>query len=374
MTSTRALFGALSILALGLSGCASETASKGVLKVTATDSDCALSATSLKAGPTTFKVTNKGSKVTEFYVYGAGDHIVGEVENIGPGLSRTLVVDLAKGMYKGTCKPGMLGDGISKKITVTGGSAKSLSDSDALKAAAKSYSRYIEEEAGELVEETEKFVAAVKAGKVDEAKRLYPIARTHWERIEPVAETFGDLDPITDGREPDVEPGDDFTGWHRIEKQLWVSDNTDGMDKYADQLLANVEEIVKRSKTAPLTALELAQGSKGLMDEVATGKVTGEEDEFSHTDLWDFDANIEGSMAAINALRPVLIKHDKALVTELDAKFKALETELDQYKLADGSWTFYDKLTSDQVKALSDAVAAVSEPISKVAAVVAASA
>ena len=222
---------------------------------------------------------------------------------------------------------------------------------------------------------TEEFVAAVKAGKVEEAKRLFPIARTHWERIEPVAEQFGDLDPITDGREPDaIAEGVEFTGWHRIEKQLWVSGNTAGMDKYADQLLVNVKEIVKLGQDAPLTALELAQGTKGLLDEVATGKITGEEDEFSHTDLWDFKANIEGSQAAIAALRPVLETQDPALVKEIDAKFKAVDAELGQHQdKSTGDWKFYDELTAAQVKRLSNAVAALSEPISKVAAVVAAS-
>jgi iron uptake system component EfeO len=374
MKSNRALIGALSVLALGLTGCASETASGGDVTVKATDGDCAISATKLDAGPATFKVTNEGSKVTEFYVYAEGDRIVGEVENVGPGLSRNLVVDLKKGTYEGACKPGMVGDGIRQKITVTGKATKALSDSEELKAAATSYERYVGSQTGALIDKTQEFVDAVKAGNVDEAKALFPIARTYWERIEPVAETFGDLDPITDGREPDVDPGADFTGWHRIEKQLWVSGNANGMDKYADQLLVNVKEIVARSKTAPLTALQLAQGSKGLLDEVATGKITGEEDEFSHTDLWDFKANIEGSQAAIAALRPVLEEQGPALVKELDRRFKEVDAELGQYQKDDGSWTFYDKLTKDQVKSLSDSVAALSEPISKVAAVVAASA
>ena len=147
------------------------------------------------------------------------------------------------------------------------------------------------------------------------------------------------------------------------------------MDPYADQLLGNVKKIVALGQDAPLTALELAQGSKGLLDEVATGKITGEEDEFSHTDLWDFNANIEGSQAAISALRPVLMDRDPALVKTIDARFAALDTELNQYQdKTTGDWTFYDKLTDQQIKQLSDAVAALSEPISQVAAVVAASA
>lgn len=365
---------------VSLAACASDPseskASSKDLTVKATDSKCSVSASKLKAGPSTFKVTNGGSKVTEFYVYADGDRIMGEVENVGPGLTRNLIVDLPKGTYEGACKPGMIGDGIRQTLTVTGEAATPLSDSDELKAAATSYERYVKSQSDTLIVKTTEFVDAVKAGNVDEAKKLFPIARTYWERIEPVAEKFGDLDPITDGREPDaVAEGVDFTGWHRIEKQLWVENNTQGMDKYADQLLANVKKIVALGQDAPLTALELAQGSKGLLDEVATGKITGEEDEFSHTDLWDFKANIEGSQAAISALRPVLVKQDPALVKDLDAKFAAVDTELNQYQdKSTGDWTFYDKLTDQQIKQLSDAVAALSEPISKVAAVVAKSA
>lgn len=370
-----ATLGVLTLAALSLAACADDPKTSGALTVDASDSSCKVSMTDLKAGPSTFKVTNKGSKVTEFYVYAEGDRIMGEVENIGPGLSRNLVVDLPKGTYEGACKPGMVGDGIRQKISVTGEAAKRLSDSEELTVAATSYERYVSSQTVGLIAKTEEFVAAVKDGDVEEAKKLFPIARTYWERIEPVAEKFGDLDPLTDGREPDAKAENrDFTGWHRIEKQLWVEGNTEGMATYADDLLANVKKIVALGKDAPLTALELAQGSKALLDEVATGKITGEEDIFSHTDLWDFKANIEGSQAAIAALRPVLVKQDPALVKELDARFKALDADLDQYQDENGDWTFYDKLTKDQVRRLSDLVAAVSEPISRVAAAVAASA
>ena len=379
MKSTLATLSVLSIAALTLGACASdpsESEASGDLTVAATDSECTVSSTKLDAGPSTFKVTNKGSKVTEFYVYAEGDRIMGEVENVGPGLTRNLVVDLPKGTYEGACKPGMIGDGIRETLTVTGEAAKQLSDSEELTAAAESYARYVKSQSDALIVKTTEFVDAVKAGEVDKAKTLFPIARTYWERIEPVAEKFGDLDPITDGREPDaIAEGVDFTGWHRIEKQLWVENNTEGMDKYADQLLDNVKEIVKLGQDAPLTALELAQGSKGLLDEVATGKITGEEDEFSHTDLWDFKANIEGSQAAIASLRPVLEDQDPELVKKLDEQFAALDTELNQHQdKTTGDWMFYDQLTKDQIKALSDAVAALSEPISQVAAVVAKSA
>lgn len=243
-------------------------------------------------------------------------------------------------------------------------------ESPATTAAAATYARYVETQAADLIAATEKFVAAVKAGDVAEAKRLYPIARTPWERIEPVAEVFGDLDPLTDGREADARAeGRDFTGWHRLEKQLWVDGTTDGMGPYAEDLLSNIRTIVRQAADQPLTAVQLAEGSKGLLDEVASSKITGEEDELSHTDLWDFRANVDGSQAAIDALRPVLEVRDPALTRRVDRSFAALDRELNRHRVGDG-WASYDTLTAAQIRKLADAVAAVSEPVSRVAAVV----
>ncbi len=113
-------------LVLALSGCGSDTEGSGsdaatTITVSSTDDACTLSATSAVAGPTTFSITNDGGQVTEFYLYGQdGESIVGEVENIGPGLSRDLAAVLEPGSYETACKPGMAGDGIRASFTVTG--------------------------------------------------------------------------------------------------------------------------------------------------------------------------------------------------------------------------------------------------------------
>ena len=151
-----------------------------------------------------------------------------EVENIAPGLSRELLAELPAGEYEATCKPGMVGDGIRQTLTVTGRPA-ALSDDESLAQAGADYQRYVQSQTAALLEQTTAFVTAVKAGDIAGAKALYPVARTYWERIEPVAESFGDLDPLIDGREGDQEPGQDFTGFHRIEKALWETGDVSDM-------------------------------------------------------------------------------------------------------------------------------------------------
>ncbi|MEW9547425.1 iron uptake system protein EfeO [Nonomuraea sp. NPDC050783] len=341
----------------------------GKIAVAASDTECKVPVTEVPAGTTTFTVTNGGSKVTEFYVLAAGDRIMAEVENIVPGLTRELIAELPAGTYETACKPGMVGKGIRNPLKVTG-EHKALTTDARLAEAVASYKRYVKTQSDTLLVKTQEFVDAVKAGKIDEAKALYPVARTYWERIEPVAEIFGDLDPAIDAREADLADGEKWTGYHRIEKDLWIRKDVGDSGPIADKLIADVKTIVAKANAAELTPLNLANGAKELLDEVATGKITGEEDIWSHTDLWDFAANLEGSKAAVQSLRPVLEERAPDLVKTLDEKFAAAEAALEAHRKGDG-WQLHNELSKAQLKTLSDAINALGEPISRIAPVVA---
>lgn len=351
------------------------------VSVSASDTACTVSTTSAPAGSLTFRVTNQGNQVTEFYLLAAdGQRIVGEVENVGPGLSRDLVLSATPGNYRTACKPRMVGNGIQALFVVTGSSGAattaSADDQRLLDAATSRYAGYIQSQSKQLVSYTERFRRAYLAGRDDQARTLYPLARTYWERVEPVAESFGDLDPKMDLRVADVEAGMPWTGWHRLEKDLWPARATGyrpldraGRQKYAGDLLANTEEFSSRTRTTRFTAAQMANGAKGLLDEVASKKVTGEEEYWSRTDLWDFQANVDGARAAYDDLRPVLKKRNPALDGQIDAKFLALQKLLDAQKKG-STYRFYDQLSQSQIKNLSDAVNALSEPLSQLTAAV----
>ena len=384
-----ATLGVVGLAATALAGCtdnnpaasagASGTNGGGPLSVVATDTECGVSAQQAPSGNLAFSVTNNGTKVNEFYLLGEdGLRIVGEVENIGPGLTRDLVVRAAPGAYFTACKPGMVGQGIRAPFTVTD-SGQDLSatgeDKELVEAANAQYAAYVKDQTEQLKEQTEKFAALYTAGKDEEARALYAPARVHWERIEPVAESFGDLDPKMDLREADLEPGQKWTGWHVIEKDLWPPKTgytpltKAQREAMADQLVADTNELYTRTRTMTFTTDQIGNGAKSLLDEVATGKVTGEEEIWSHTDLWDFQANVDGARVAWEGLRPILKKKDPALDSQIQLRMSALQKLLDQHKQGDGFVT-YDQLTKAEVKELSDAVNALSEPLSKLTAAV----
>ncbi|MFP5283724.1 MAG: iron uptake system protein EfeO [Actinomycetes bacterium] len=350
------------------------------LTVRSTDTECAVSAADAPSGNLRFSVTNGGRQVTEFYLLGEdGLRIIGEVENIGPGLSRDLVLTAPPGSYFTACKPGMVGEGIRAPIAVSdsGEDLTPTGDDKALvDQASRNYAAYVKDQTEQLVKKTDQFAAAYVAGRDDEARELYPRARVHWERIETVAESFGDLDPRMDAREADLEEGQAWTGWHKLEKDLWparAEDYTPLTDaerkKFADDLVRNTGILYDRTRNMTFTADQIGNGSKGLLDEVATGKVTGEEEYWSRTDLWDFQANVDGARVGFEGLRPLLQAKDPALDMQIQSKFTALQALLDQHRSGDGFVT-YDKLGKSEVKELSDAVNALSEPLSKLTAAV----
>ncbi|WP_127360125.1 iron uptake system protein EfeO [Actinacidiphila soli] len=354
-----------------VTGCAEKTAAKGsdVVQVTATDSRCQVSKTTFPAGHVKIAVQNKGSKITEVYVYTPSDKIVTERENIGPGTKATITAEIKAGSYEVACKPGMKGDGIRQKITVTGkGAAKT---DPRLDTAVAEYRQYAQAQADLTIPAVKKFADAIKKGDIAGAKTEFANSRIGWERAEPVAESFGDIDPKTDTRADGVEAGQKWTGWHRLEKALW-QDKKIGPDekKLAAQLVTDLEDWQARVGKAEITATSMANGAKELLDEVATGKVTGEEDRYSHTDLSDFYANVEGAEKAYQLLKPVASENEPALTKELDKQFTSIKKLLDTYREGDG-FVSYDTVGKTDRKGLADAVNSLAEPLSTLAAAVA---
>ena len=133
--------------------------------------------------------------------------------------------------------------------------------------------------------------------------------------------------------------------------------------------MKNTAILDERVPKLSFSVNEIANGSRGLLDEVATGKITGEEEYWSRTDLWDFQANIEGAFVAFEGLRPLLKEKNPSLDSQIAAKFAAVQALLDAQREGEG-FTTYDKLTKAEIKELSDAVNALSEPVSKLAAAV----
>ena len=355
-------------LILGACGSDEDSGAKegaNVIDITLTDAGCLPRSISTKAGPTTFKVTNDDSAgVSEFEIL-SGKKILGEVENIIPGVPKSFSLTLKEGSYVTYC-PG--GESFEKGVLEVAANTSVAPTSPEAMAAVANYLTYVKAEADQLIADVTPFVDAVKAGNIDSAKSQFAKARVHYETIEPIAESFGDLDPLIDAREGDV-PDAEWGGFHRIEKALFADNNVSAMGPIADKLLVDAKALRTKIDSVELEPAQIANGAVELLDEMSTSKITGEEDRYSHTDLYDFDANVRGAQEGFIAVEPLLKRADANLASTIEARFTDVLNALQPYKQGDG-WVDYSTVTEDQRRALAQKVDALAEPLSQVAALV----
>ncbi len=221
------------------------------------------------------------------------------------------------------------------------------SDNPLVKKAVVGYQAYVTVQVNQLVGDVMVFTDAVRAGDIEAAKAAYPTSRQAWERIEPIAALISNIDKAVDSRAADGVPdtaSPKVTGWHQLEYDLWVANDISGSKKTADELDKNIAKLQAGLTNLKVTPLAVAKGASGLIEEVADGKITGEEDRYSHTDLWDLAANVEGAQKATDLLMPAIKKADPKLAKELTTAFEAASTALAPYRDGTG-WVSYEKVS-----------------------------
>ncbi len=264
----------------------------------------------------------------------------------------------------------VLGAGVVSAAAVLAGTAHgaTASTSPQLTAATNAYRAWVASESGKLLVGVRRLSAALDAGNLARAETLYGPVHAHYEQIEPVAESFGNLDPEIDARANDV-PASKWRGFHRIEQLLFQKNTTAGTAPLGKQLVTDVETLAGKVKTLQLTPAELANGSVDLLNEIASSKITGEEERYSHTDLSDFQANLDGAKEAFLLLTPALLKGgNSGLVATIRSRFAAVQTGLNKYKRATPlGFALYGALTPTDRRAFSGQVDALAEPMSTIA-------
>jgi iron uptake system component EfeO len=358
------VFAGVAVCNLGFA--AAQNASQPVA-VTITDKGCEPNALSVPAGKTTFKIKNQSKRAVEWEILD-GVMVVEERENIIPGFVQSLTANLKAGQYQMTC--GLLTNPkgvltVAAAATSTSAGAPSALD---LVGPLAEYKVYVVKEVGDLVEQTKRFAEAVKAGKLQEAQNLYAPTRRHYERIEPVAELFSDLDKSMDARADDFELKEDdpaFAGFHRIEKALFADKSTAGMQPLADRLLQDTQNLQSRLGGLTIPPAKMVGGASDLIEEVASTKISGEEDRYSGTDLSDFQANVDGAQKIFDLLRPLIATRNSELEARIRTNFSKVDTLLGRYRGQEGQFQNYDKLSASDRNALKGAITALAEDLSQ---------
>lgn len=250
-------------------------------------------------------------------------------------------------------------------LATTGVVLASVSPLDIVRPVAE-YKIYVSEKLQQLTLDTKAFTDAVKAGDLETAQALFAPTRMSYEAVEPIAELFSDLDASIDSRADDHEKAENdpgFTGFHRIEHGLFAEKSTEGLSPFADKLMADVTDLEQRIADLALPPEKVVGGAAALMEEVAATKISGEEDRYSGTDLWDFKANFDGSKKIFDLVRPLIEKDDARFVEKVDASFGTVDETLAKYRSGNG-YELYEKLTDEDRRVLSANVNTLAEELS----------
>ena len=288
-------------------------------------------------------------------------------------MKKTAILLLVGALFLVSCGKSETSKGDAKADTTVSQKVQDDGQTD-LSKETSDYKKFVEEQIDMLLKDTENFAQLLKDGKLDEAKKAYPLIRMAYERSEPIAESFGESDIKIDYRLADFKEEfkteEGWKGFHRIEKILWEENTTKGTEKYADELVNDIKELKAKITTIEVTPDLMLTGAIDLLNEVSTQKITGEEEIFSHTDLYDFRANIEGAQKIFELFRPKLEKKDAKLVATLDTEFKAVNDLLNKYMTDDKHYKLYTDLTKEDTKALAEAVTKLGEPLSQMGIIV----
>lgn len=337
------------------------------VNVALTAKGCAPEHTAYASGPLTFVVKNTdATAVSEIEVL-SQDRILGEKENLAPGFSATFSIELGAGKYTVYC-PGA--DTEKNTLTITGTAAPVAGTTHGLLVqGADEYLSYARAQVSGLTSTVATLNRAVQGGNLKAAQVAYARARPYYERIEPVAESFPALDAAIDLR-ADSTPISRLTGFHRLEYGLFTKKSTTGLAPISTGLVGNVKKLATLvAKLTGFQPAELANGAVSLLDEAANKKITGEEERYSHIDMVDLAANVEGSQQAFAFLEPGLTRIDPVLTKRIRTAFAAAQKlVLAQRDPAQPSgYRLYPTVPKADITAISHALLAVSEPLSTVA-------
>ena len=370
-------------LALAAAGCGSSSGSAGAAKpaadsgpattvsISLTPQGCAPKPAKVAAGEVDFNVANKDADAVSEAELRTSDlaKILGEQENLTPGLSGGFALTLQPGTYQISC-PGAARQHWT--LTVTGqASGPAWQSNPQLAAAVSGYATYISQNTARLVTSTQQLCAAIDAKNLSQAKLQYPRARVFYEKIEPVAEVWGNLDTDIDGRwENPVTVQSQFTGFHRIEQMMWADNTLKGASPMCAGLVKNEQQLLTLVRSATYNPLEMASGATDLINEAAASKIDGEEERYSNTDLPVFQANVDGALEVVTLLRPYLEQKDPSLLSLIQRRAAAITAQMVHYQASPGydgtGYVEYSTVLDTQRRQLSGTVNAFAEALSKV--------
>lgn len=354
-----------------------DSAAAGDPEIAVSRSACGTGWSDPKPGPQTFRLHNTGSVTAEVDLIDPATGVIyGEVEGLGAATTRPLQVNLGNGSYAFRCLPEDAGAIVGPAVRITGGAERTGPGvapvtHDDLLGPLKAYQQHVMTGLGELVANTGKLKDTVHGGDRAAGEAAWLTAHLTYERLGAAYDAFGDSDGALNGTADGLpggaaDPG--FTGFHRLEQGLWHGEDLGVLAAVADRLDTDAHALQKSFGDSQVDGNDLGLRAHEIMENTLQFELTGRTDYGSGTNLATARANLDGTRAALEVLRPLLAPRYPAL-SKVDTWLNRTQTALDATRHPDGSWTRPAELSRPQRQKLNADVSELTELLAPIAAI-----
>ncbi|MDT7801348.1 MAG: iron uptake system component EfeO [Actinomycetota bacterium] len=340
-------------------------------------SSCGTGWSAPKPGPQTFRLHNTGSVTAEVDLIDPATGVIyGEVEGLGPATTRPLQVNLGNGSYAFRCLPEDASAIVGPVAQVSGGAERTgpgvapVTHNDLL-GPLKAYQAHVTTGLGELVADTGALKNAVRGGDRTASESAWLTAHLTYERLGAAYDAFGESDGALNGTADGLPGGpadEGFTGFHRLESGLWHGEDLGALAGVADQLDTDAHALQAAFGGSQVDGNDLALRAHEIMENTLQFELTGRTDYGSGTNLATARANLDGTRAVLDVLRPLLTSRYQQL-PKLDTWLTRTQTTLDAAHRPDGSWTPLAQLDPKQRQKLDADVSELTELLAPIAAI-----
>jgi iron uptake system component EfeO len=345
---TRGLLAAAAsaVLAAGAAACGSSAPPRASASATAiafNDSSCGGVWHLARPGWHTFEISNQAENGAEVDLTNpASGGVYDELENIGPGTTAPMSLDVGSGKYAFLCVVQDFQPITGHTVIVHGHAAGTpaivpVTYND-LYPLAKRYAQYTEAGLRVLAAETTRLAADLGGGKLAPARRDWLTAHLQYETLGAAYDAFGKFDDEIDGRADAVGTSSPkWTGFYRLEFGLWHGQSAHQLTAVADTLNTDVRQLLAWWPTQQIPLLDIGLRTHEIMENALEFQLTGHDDYGSGTTLATTLANIQGDRYLLSLLHPLLAPRYRQL-PEVYTGLDLLQSLIRKEHRPDGWW------------------------------------
>ena len=340
-----------------------------------TDASCGGTWHLARPGWHTFEITNEADYGAEVDLTDpASGAVYDELQNIGPGTTAPMTLDVGSGKYAFLCEVEDFDPVTGPTVTVAGHQTGTrtvmpITYND-LYPLAKEYAKYTEAGLQVLSGQTSTLAADVRAGNLAAAKREWLTAHLQYETLGAAYDAFGNFDDEIDGRADAVGVASpQWTGFYRLEYGLWHGQSVQELIGVADTLNTNVHKLLAWWPSQQVPLIDIGLRTHEILENALEFQLTGHDNYGSGTTLATTLANIQGTRYLLSLLHPLLAPRYPQL-PQVYSGLNLLQSLVEKERLSNGSWVPVSSLSTaarQQIDAACGQVLQVLAPIASIA-------